>query len=261
MSSPVTTRFVRLRITAPEYTAWSGAARIYGFKCIGTNPDFVPPAPASIAQNAKIIQTPVLGDQNKFEIKLAADYDFYNSVNDVAPGTVTEGDTVVKWYKKLQDNYSTYYVSVPVKASGEITQTLDDIKIAQGYRCEITVYNSDGAKGTTVNVDAPVTNVVSLYENDILLTSLNAAKGKTVDITANFVTLPVQKGGVYVSAATYNDKGVLLGVKSLPVDISETGGVSCTIPDFTVSQDTAKMKVFFWASDTFIPLSEEFLVN
>jgi hypothetical protein len=100
---------------------------------------------------------------------------------------------------------------------------------------------------------------VSLHENGEKLPSLSAALGKTVDVKVNIGGM--ETGAVNVIAATYNDAGVLRGLKQVTVDVDGTGVVNCAIPGFAVSQDTATMKVFFWTYDTFIPISEAVTVK
>ena len=98
------------------------------------------------------------------QIDLSVSYDYYNQANDTNPGTKTEGDTQFKWYKKFTDAYGDVYASIPGATSKELTQPLGDINLVTSYRCDITVYDSDGTKGETVSVeiDSPISTAKNL---------------------------------------------------------------------------------------------------
>jgi len=274
----VNTRFVRLYVTYPEVTTWSGATRIYEFQAFGTNPGFTAVINAeSTARNAKV-ELVNIGDLSADYVKLAASYDFYNPDNDAAPGSVTEGNTQFKWYMRLNDtSYANtadraYYVAIPGGTNKDLMMTRSALSIATSLRCEITVYDSNGLKGATVTIDA-APPFATTYHNKPIVTLLNSnfgwvtfkeAKGgrSLVNVLTSFSPSPALAGvdSVRVFVATYDAIGKMLDVKDEVVEVTPEG-IASFIPGFNVSPSTALMKVFFWDAETMAPLFEAILLD
>ncbi len=178
LESGVDARWIRLTVTKPEATPWTNAVRLYEFKVMGTNTSFTKPAPVSTADNAAIAMS--ANDQN--ELNLAVSYDYYNEANDTNPGTKTEGNTQFKWYKKFTDAYGDVYASIPGATSKELTQPLGDINLVTSYRCDITIYDSDGTKGETVSVE--IDSPISTAKNAEI--KATAIPGNQMEFTANY---------------------------------------------------------------------------
>ncbi|MCL2152091.1 MAG: glycosyl hydrolase-related protein [Oscillospiraceae bacterium] len=79
------------------------------------------------------------------------------------------------------------------------------------------------------------------------------------DVIVNVNDIP--EGNVNVIVAAYNEKGVMLGYKSVLVAVDETGIINCVIPEFTISKDAATVKVFFWADPSYTPVAEAILAK
>ena len=178
LESEIDARWIRLTVTKPEATPWTNAVRIYEFKVMGTNPSFTEPAPVSTANNAAIAMS--ANDNN--EINLAVSYDYYNQANDTNPGSKTEGDTQFKWYKKFTDVYGDVYASIRALPPNRYTYSLGDINLVTSYRCDITIYDSDGTKGETVSVE--IDSPISTAKNAEI--AATAIPGNQMEFTANY---------------------------------------------------------------------------
>jgi hypothetical protein len=206
--------------------------------------------------------------------KFTLSYDFYNPANDTDPGSIKEGNTQYKWYKRLTDtSYAvtadrTYYVAIPGGTTKSLLLTNKELAITTGLRCEITVYDSTGQKGATVTVDAtpPYSTTYSTSPSVSLLSSTHnaltgsTAIGMTVSVLTSYAPNPALTGSVKVFAATYDKNGKMLNVKEDLIEDASDGLISL-IPDFTIASNTAAVKVFLWNGDTLIPVIDPVLVK
>ena len=161
----------------------------------------------------------------------------------------TDPTTTIDFGETVEARYVKIYVITPNAGTEE-----------NGFDSQykaIRILEVEALQSITEDIDA--SEPVTLYEGDQKLDSFDAAKGKTVDVKVD--TEATYQGKVNVVAATYSDNGALLNVKSVAVDVDETGAIDCTLSDFAVSQDAAKMNVFFWAANTQAPISEAILVG
>ncbi|MDR0569665.1 MAG: discoidin domain-containing protein [Clostridiales Family XIII bacterium] len=132
LATPVEARYVRLVVLAGEQGS-SNTSRIYEFCAMG-RPDY---QAISTALNPALAYSETEDGNARF----TASYDYVN-----ADGK-TEGDTQFKWYKKIGDAYL-----LIAGANGRtLVQTKADVIAAESYRCDITVFDSDGAQGRTVS--------------------------------------------------------------------------------------------------------------
>ena len=196
-------RYILLQVTNPvsSGTDANNATRIYEVYAIGINPAYVPPPPASTATNARIVKTPTLSANQKFDqLYVEADYDFYNS-----DAAVTEdlAKTEFKWYKTLTDNYRTY--TVAVGAGKSFFQGIND---GLPDRCEITVYDSNGRKGTTVNVSTATSGApVNVLRSPTVATCIDRSTDTTALMLVDGINGTNNKWNVITNPATANNQG------------------------------------------------------
>ena len=85
-----------------------------------------------------------------------------------------------------------------------------------------------------------------------------AAKGSTVDVKSYFLSNPALSGNVVIYAAAYSSRDALLSLGTGSASFAG-GALSGTISDFVVPAGAAKLKVFYWADGSMVPISEAVL--
>ena len=138
-------------------------------------------SPLSTALNGRI--TPRLATDGSGGLSLELSYDFYSAFNDGAgalPGAEYKvDDSRYQWYKKTAIEVDGKYVEIPGATGKTISQSKAELEAAEGYLCEISVYDQDGSKGKVVDV------VLDAWANQLLnasvVSSIGANAGRAVD--------------------------------------------------------------------------------
>jgi len=119
-------------------------------------------SPLSTIKNAKITPTDSL---NGIDFRLS--YDYYNELNydssaAALAAPIKEEASKYQWYKKTAIEVNGRFMPIAGATGKILTQTVSEILAAEAYRCEVSVLDTDGAKGKVVNVD------IDAYSNQIL---------------------------------------------------------------------------------------------
>jgi hypothetical protein len=119
-------------------------------------------SPLSTIKNARITPT---GSLRGVDLRLS--YDYYNEVNYDGDGKPLQApikaeDSKYQWYKKTAIEVDGRFIAIPGATGKKLSQTFAEILETEAYRCEVSVYDADGAKGKVVNVD------IDAYKNQML---------------------------------------------------------------------------------------------
>ena len=100
-------------------------------------------------------------------VDLELSYDFYNELNFGSDGEplanpIKKDDSKYQWYKKTAIEVNGRFIAIAGATGKKLSQTSAEILAAEAYRCEVSVFDEDGAKGKIVNVD------LDAYSNQIL---------------------------------------------------------------------------------------------